>query len=248
MSMRAGLQRAAARGLGIQTVIDIGASDGRWTAVAREYWPAASFLLIEANVVHEPALRELKRGAAAAAGETEHNAGAKPRGGVDYALVAAGARDGETWFERCADPFGGVAAENPPPASAESSATTVANWVRLPMRCVDSLVTERGLKPPYLLKLDTHGFEVPIFEGAAATLAQTALIIVEAYNFTIAPGCLRFHELIAYLEQRGFRCADMCDVSRRPRDEMLWQMDLVLAPAERLEFQHNEFQVPNHTD
>src|SRR5512143_493788 len=81
-SMRAGLQRAAARQLGIQTIIDIGASDGRWTAMAREFWPSAACLLIEANAVHEPALRELHEQSAA----------------IDYALVAAGPQDGETWF------------------------------------------------------------------------------------------------------------------------------------------------------
>ena len=51
--------------------------------------------------------------------------------------------------------------------------------------------------------------EMPVLEGAARTLAQANLLIIEAYNFTLLPGCLRFHELCAWLEPRGFRCCDL---------------------------------------
>ena len=89
--------------------------------------------------------------------------------------------------------------------------------------------------------LDTHGFEVPIFEGAAETLARTGLIVVEVYNFKISPEALRFHELCAYLEGKGFRCVDILDVMHRPCDGALWQMDLIFARADRPEFANNEY-------
>lgn len=209
MSMLAGLRRAAQRGIPVRTVIDVGASNGCWTELARQCYPYADYLLIEAQPTHEPALGALKRGSA----------------NVDYALVAAGNRDGEIHFD-ASDPFGGLALDTP----------SGPNCITVPVRRVDSLAAERRLVPPFLVKLDTHGFEVPIFEGATETLKATELVVVEAYNFMLTPGCLRFHELCAYLEQRGFRCIDMCDVSRRPKDQCLWQMDLFFARAYRPEF------------
>lgn len=214
ISMLAGLYRAAQRGIPVRTVIDIGASNGCWTELARQCYPGADYFLIEAQPTHERALRELKRGNA----------------NVDYALVAAGDRNGEIYFD-ASDPFGGLAMDAP----------SGVNCITVPVRTVDSLVAERRLAPPFLMKLDTHGFEVPIFVGAGQTLGATELIIVEAYNFTLTPGCLRFHELCAYLEQRGFRCIDMCDVSRRPKDQCLWQMDLFFARGSRPEFQSSAY-------
>jgi hypothetical protein len=92
-------------------------------------------------------------------------------------------------------------------------------------------VAARGLVGPYLLKLDTHGYEVPVLIGASHVLTHTELLIIEAYNFTLGPGSLRFHELCAWLEARGFRCCDLADPMRRPHDGTLWQMDLAFAPA-----------------
>jgi hypothetical protein len=76
---------------------------------------------------------------------------------------------------------------------------------------------------------------------AVMVLKQTQLIVVEAYNFTLVGGCLRFHELCAFLEERGFRCLDLFDVMHRPGDGVLWQMDLIFAPAGRAEFGNNSF-------
>jgi FkbM family methyltransferase len=208
-SMAGGLQRAARRGIAVRTVIDVGASDGRWTELALRHFPNAQYLLIEAQPAHRPALETF----------------AAQRPNVEYALAAAGHRNGTIHF--AADRlFGGVASEAPLGASS----------LTVPVRTIDSLVKERGLAGPYLLKLDTHGFELPIFDGAAATLRDTALMVVEAYNFSLTPSCLRFHELIAHFERHGFRVLDVCEVSRRPKDDVLWQMDLFLARAARPEF------------
>jgi hypothetical protein len=51
-----------------------------------------------------------------------------------------------------------------------------------------------------------------------------------------------FPELCLYLAERGFRCLDMFDPLYRPKDEALWQMDLVFARADRPEFQYNSYE------
>ncbi len=55
--------------------------------------------------------------------------------------------------------------------------------------------------------------------------------MVEAYNFTLRDGALRFHELCAHLDRLGFRSVDLADPMWRPADGILWQMDLVFCPA-----------------
>jgi FkbM family methyltransferase len=198
----------------IGTVIDIGASNGMWTRAARDFWPAAEYLLIEAQAnPHEPDLRRLQA-------EFE---------GVQYVIAAAGDTTGTLYFY-ADDPFGGVASHSP----------FLACNLEVPSTTVDAEVASRALPAPFLLKLDTHGFEVPIFEGAAEALKQTSLIVVEAYNFKLRDECLRFHELCSFLEARGFRCIDVCDVLRRP-DHVFWQLDMWFAPQSRPEFARNNY-------
>ena len=79
-------------------------------------------------------------------------------------------------------------------------------------------------------------------EGAAETvLPQASMLIIEAYNFTLRPGALRFHELCGHLEKRGFRCVDMFDVMMRPVDQGIWQMDMVFLPSAHPVFELNEY-------
>ncbi|MDV3001973.1 MAG: hypothetical protein N5P05_003579 [Chroococcopsis gigantea SAG 12.99] len=65
---------------------------------------------------------------------------------------------------------------------------------------------------------------------AKETLYQTEMIIVETYNFGIAPGSLRFYQICQYLETKGFRCVDMCDPLFREKDKAFWQIDLFFIP------------------
>ena len=78
-------------------------------------------------------------------------------------------------------------------------------------------------------------------EGAGETLLNCAVLIVEAYNFALCPGCLRFHELCAHLEARGFRCLDIYDILVRPRDRAFWQMDMVFISPRAPVFQVAEY-------
>jgi FkbM family methyltransferase len=214
-SMESALRRVAARHQ-VRTVVDVGASDGRWTKIALKHFPTAAFLLIEAQAhPHEPALRQLKA----------------RNPSVDYVLAAAGDREGTIHFD-ASDPFGGVASETP----AKSDGIVV------PMTAVDvEVARRRQLVPPFLLKLDTHGFELPILEGAQHTVDRANLLVIETYNFELRPGSLRFHEMCGYLEDRGFACIDIADVLYRPKDGVLWQFDLFFAPKSHPVFRHASY-------
>ena len=215
VSLAGALRRARARHPQVRTVIDIGASDGRWTRVCQRYFREADYFLIEAQPVHEPALRALCR--------------QRPR--VRYVLAAAGDREGHIYFD-ASDPQGGIASHTP---------LAGPHILELPMVTVDQQARVHQLQGPFLLKLDTHGFEVPIFEGARQTLANTDVIVVETYNFALNPGALRFHEMVAYLEARGFRSVDVIDPLHRPYDQAFWQFDLVFARADHPVFGYGQY-------
>ena len=97
---------------------------------------------------------------------------------------------------------------------------------QVPVRTIDSLVSERDLQGPYLLKFDTHGYGIPILAGARNTLEETNVVIMEVYNFKITEHALRFHEMCFHMEGLGFRCFDLADPMLRLHDRSLWQMDL----------------------
>ena len=215
LSLDHALGRCRKRNLRVGTVIDVGASDGRWSLSARKHFPQASFFLVEAQDAHAETLLKLKD--------------AQPQ--FDFVISAAGDRNGTIYFD-AGDLFGGVASDTP----------LEQNCITVPVVTIDSQVRERGLTPPFLLKLDTHGFEVPIFEGARETLKNTALIVVEVYNFQLTGTSLRFHEMCAYLENLGFRCIDLSEPMHRPGDGALWQMDLFFIPADNGTFTHNIYE------
>ena len=217
LSLEAALNRVAANPtpLDVRTVIDVGASDGRWSAKVMPFYPQAFYFLIEAQSVHEEALRAFK--------QAHQN--------VDYILAAAGDTVGDVYFDNSM-PFSGAAfheAVNP-------------DLVKMPSTTIDEQVRKLNLQPPYLLKLDTHGFEVPILTGASQTLKQTNMIIIETYNFKINnQTALRFPEMTSWLEDKGFRVADLIEPLYRPIDRLLWQFDLLLLPATRPEFALNSY-------
>jgi len=198
----------------VATVIDIGASNGCWSKTVKKYFPRSFYYLIEANPYHTQALEKLKK-------EWDH---------YDYTLAAAGDTIGEIYFNS-SDPLGGLASH------IKSEETNLI----VPVTTVDHIIEKYNLRPPYLLKLDTHGFEIPIFEGAAKTLLNTNLIIVEVYNFDITSHSLRFYQLCEYLEKKGFRCIDMCDPLFRNQDKALWQFDLFFIPESSPCFHNNKW-------
>lgn len=210
-SMESAFRMIQKRGHVIQTVVDVGASDGRWTRSFQKYYPRSNYLLIEAQAVHKASLENFCR---------ENNS-------VQFVLAAAGEKKGVLYFD-ASDPFSGQASYTP----------YTANNIEVPVVAIQDEVHARGLRGPYLLKLDTHGFEVPIVKGALRILPETEVIVMECYNFKISPESLIFDEMCGYLRGLGFRCIHLVDPGFRPFDGSLWQMDLVFVKDNRPEFQH----------
>jgi FkbM family methyltransferase len=215
MKSGAALARITARGIDVGTVVDIGASTGVWSESVMGYFPDARYLLVEAQSVHETALKQF--------------VSAHPK--AQYVLKAAGEKAGTIYFDD-AEAFGGEA----------MSERSREGLVEVPVCTIDDEIAARNLPGPYLLKFDVHGFEAPILRGAGQTLKNTSLLIMECYNFEIAPQSLLFHDMCRHLQDLGFRVADMSEPMWRPRDRMLWQMDIFFVRADRPEFRQKTYE------
>jgi len=213
-TMEGAFRALARRGHALRTVVDIGASNGQWSKALMRHFAGCQYLLIEAQPVHEAALREF----------CARHVNAR------YVLCAAGEREGRIHFD-ASEPLSGQASNTP----------FAANDIVVPVVTLDAVLAESGLPGPYLLKFDTHGYEAPILSGAARTLADTDVIVMECYNFRIAPGCLTFDEMCRRLGELGFRCIDLVGPLHRPHDDAFWQMDLVFARSDRPEFAHTGY-------
>jgi FkbM family methyltransferase len=206
--MRSALQLLAQIGVEPATIADVGASDGRWSTVARGVFPTAELVLFEPQPVHAPALERFQRDHAAAR----------------IIRSAVGGSEGMSAFD-AADPWAGVLEEQP----TESSIT-------VPVVTLDGALAEA--RPPFLVKLDTHGVEAAILAGAESTLGQSVAWIIEVYNQRITPECLLFWELCEYMAQHDFRPVALADVLVRPYDGTLWQMDLFFVRGDCAAFDH----------
>jgi FkbM family methyltransferase len=202
MDMESVIRHMAPRATQVRTVLDIGASDGRWSRRAMKFLPAARFIAVEPLAEREPQLQALHA--------------REPR--FDYVLCVAGERENETVELAVSEDLDG------------STVGGRQGRVRqVPSHSLDAIAAMKQCQGPYILKFDTHGFEVPILKGAARTLADTHYIVMEVYNYRHTDGTLLFHEMCALLESLGFRCFNVADPMQRPLDGSLWQMDLFFA-------------------
>jgi FkbM family methyltransferase len=208
------LERIVKRGMYLNTVVDVGASNGSWSEICMRHFPDAEYLLIEAQSCHTRALQAFCQ---------QH-----PK--AQYTLAAAGNDDGSCFFDD-ADPFGGLA----------SNAATEGCKTVLPMVRLDSAITKSKLPGPYLLKLDTHGFELQILQGGEEMLRTTQLAVIEAYIFRLNKNALLSHELCLEMDKRGFQLVDFSEPMWRDKDMALWQWDLFFVKKSDRVFQSNTF-------
>jgi FkbM family methyltransferase len=208
------LRRLLEHRIDFETVIDVGASNGCWSLELQRHFPGKSHLLVEANPIHEASLI-----AVCNANPTWH-----------YVLKAAGGKEGSLYFDD-SDPQGGHLSEKP----------LSANYKPFPVTTLDSEVSRLGLRPPFLIKLDVHGVEVPILEGASNTLKLCEILVIECYNFPSVAPCLSFWEMCTWMSSKGFLPLDIHDILYREYDHSFWQLDLLFARETRPEFAYRSY-------
>ncbi|ABW66337.1 FkbM family methyltransferase [Desulfosudis oleivorans] len=213
-NINSAIERIHDHGIRIDSVVDIGGSNGTWSLKAMKVFPAASFVAIEPLVERKEELLRLVR--------------RFPK--FSFELCAAGETDGDTATLTIAQDLDGST------INGHGGETR-----RVPVRTIDAIVAKHNLSGSFLLKFDTHGYELPILKGAKQTLEKTSVIIMEVYNFQISQNALRFHKMCAHMENLGFRCYDMADPMLRDHDKALWQMDLFFCRKDEKIFDHPHY-------
>lgn len=210
------LNRIAAKEIDVATFIDAGAARGAWSLMAEKCWPGARFHLLEAKETWRGDLEKLKT----------------RKTNYSYTLKAVSDAPGAIYFPTEGDPYGGAAFKDKGVRN---------DLVDVPATSIDHEVEALGLKPPFAIKLDTHGTEEDILKGADATLPQTSFVCIETYNFI---GQKRFPELILHMQSLGFRVADIAEPLFRESDAALWQVDFYFLRAHHPIFQDYGFSKP----
>ena len=210
--------RLSDKRLDIKTFISLGAGSGDDHVFFRQYWPDMEILFVEMDDQYKQRF--------------EHHQQSST--GIQYTICAAGAFDGDGAFSKTSKVGGSLVPTDR--AGGATSPTKVAK--------VDSLASEFNLEPPFFLKFDTHGAEQDILGGSEEVLSNTALILMEVYNFPLAFSggrSLMFGDMSVLLQNLGFRCIDICDPLYRPGDQALWQFHMAFVRSDNPLFSYGGF-------
>jgi FkbM family methyltransferase len=213
------LRRLQGHKIEIATLVDVGASNGFWSKAFAAHFPDRHHLLVDANKVHLSELTKVCK-------ENRH---------WHFALTAVGGKTGELFFD-ASDPLGGHLSATP--------------WTKeyqpMPVTTIDDLLKKQPLPGPFMIKLDTHGVEIPILTGSTETLKQTNVLVVEAYNFVFGEPAVPFWELCRHMSEIGFRPLDVFDLLYREVDNAFWQFDLLFVRSDLPLFKDPRFFVAGH--
>lgn len=184
------VQGLQAVGLHFETVLDVGANVGQFTAAAQGAWPRAKVIAFEPLPHAADALRRRK--------------------GVLVHQAAAGAEDGTTVFH----PHAYSLSSSMLPVRAELRSQPWAvesDPIEVPVRRLDTVLAGEELRGPVLLKLDVQGLELSVLEGAEATLKRTDALVLEVAFERSYEGQPLFAEVNAALERAGWTAAQPLD-------------------------------------
>jgi FkbM family methyltransferase len=204
LSHRNALARLGSLGFAPRTIYDIGAYRGGWTRLAAEVFPAAQFVLFEANADHADALI---------------------RAGHRHIIGALGAQDGGSrpfHVPREGDATGAsLYVENTAHYGAANLQVREVASARL-----DTVVARDRLPLPDLVKIDVQGAELDVLAGAGETLRDVSALVIELSLIDYNKNAPLIAEVMAAVDRLGFKCADLCEVHRTGGNFVL-QLDLL---------------------
>lgn len=199
------MQTAHHIGFSPQTIIDVGAARGRWSLEVSTIWPAAHYLLIDPLVENKEELqntcKELRR--------AEYIMSALTDKAGSVTLHVHPDLEGSSLFLERENNINGTPRE-------------------VPACSLDSLIGERNLLPPMLLKIDVQGAEIYVLKGVAQSLPSIEMIVLEVLLFDIYQGMgPQLFDTVIHMQSNGFVVWDIFGMGYRPLDNALCQVDIV---------------------
>jgi FkbM family methyltransferase len=208
LTHRRALLRLKAAGFEPATVYDIGAYRGGWTRLAAEIFPAATFILFEANGDNAVHLQSTGR---------------------RHFIVTVSDEDGSgtLFLPRTADTSGAsLYVENSAHYAGGNRVERAVATARL-----DTLVARHDLPPPDLIKLDVQGAELDAIAGGAGAVAQCRALIAELSLASYNQGGPLIAEAMAAIARRDLHCIDICELHCSPHGTVLQADFLFAKPA-----------------
>ncbi len=203
-STRADLLRRA----GVASVIDVGANEGQWAGMVLERGYAGPLLSLEPG---SEAFRALTA-----------RASAHPPWLVER--CAAGAAPATLTLNVAG---GTYASSFLPTASwvAEGSELARASSEDVQVEPLDHIVARHALPGPYLLKVDTQGFEREVLAGASSVLGRTVALEIELSFRSLYAGQPPAHEMLALIDDLGFGLVGLYPGYADPRTGYALELD-----------------------
>jgi FkbM family methyltransferase len=193
------------RGLRVATAIDIGCADGDFLLMLKGMRVCVDLACfnIDANPLYEESLREIESvtGTGFHIGPLAASAGTVALTQGEHAYWASLRTPDEGYWR--------------------DSGMKAQGEKRVPAMTLDDIVRGRGLKDPYLLKLDVQGGELDVLKGAHDVLKKTALVVIEVHRED-------FHPVHTHLHGAGFDLFDITDIGRNRAGHFAWYYGIYL--------------------
>lgn len=98
--------------------------------------------------------------------------------------------------------------------------------IYLEQTTIDEVIREINLIPN-LLHIDTVTNELEILLGAEQALKRIDVVIVQVNVLEVYDVKIRTSEIFVLLEKNGLVLFDILEIHRRPKDNIMWNMDLI---------------------
>ena len=193
------LLRLKALGFSPAHILDIGAFEGKWTAMAAPIFQGASFHLFEAL----PYKRVL----------IEKNLSGIPH---QLYMILLGAENRMEVSYNALESGSGVF-----PEKTEIKRETLC----LPMSRLDSVLNFDQMIGPVFMKLDVQGYELEVLKGVGNGLKKIDALYLELSTIEYNSGAPSFRQVIEFLDDHGFNLFDLGESHRKVSDHTLLQVD-----------------------
>jgi len=175
----------------IAVVYDIGAHKGRWARQMQRLMPGARLILFEANPAHKADLIET--------------------GFEHYIGVLSQSNGAEVSFFSRQDDAGSTGGSAYKEKTPQYRDIKPARW---PTRTLASLVAEKGLPVPDLVKLDTQGAEIDVIAGGRELIAQAKYVLVELPVVEYNSGAPSFDSYMSVMKELEFFPVAVSEIHR----------------------------------
>ena len=185
-------------------VIDVGANTGTWTRHAVNYFPDASYILIEPQEKLRRHVQDLIDGGYKIEWLTA-GAGDKP-GVLDFTVSLRS--DSSSFL----------------PTRQEATAAGFSQ-IKVDVLTLNDVVRTRNAAPPEMVKIDAEGFDLRVLAGASDLIGVTDIILTEA-AVVAATFENTVDAVISKMTEAGYRLVDITDLNRSPKHDVLWLCEL----------------------